>query len=205
MGKHTDGVRQSLLVLRAQAGDRAALSELLAAAQERLYRVILRVLGRRTDAEDALQDVLVIVCRKLTWLSTPELFDAWSYRIATREAVRRGQRLRQEQVRLGAFALDWSASGGTTATALQAIGDTEEGAALRDDLAPLIEQLSPNSRAVIVLHYYEKLALREVAEILALPIGTVKSRLADALRRLRIDVTQQERLEKNGDGNERRA
>ena len=74
-------------VLRAQCDDREALELLLRSVQPSLHRYLCGVSGS-SAADDVLQEVLIIVCRKLRWLHTPELFRPWAYRIASRAAFR---------------------------------------------------------------------------------------------------------------------
>lgn len=155
------------LVLRAQSGDRTALDELLRLAQGPLYRYLSSVLGDPNSAEDVLQETLLRIARKLRWLSDAGVFRAWAFRIASREAQRHFAKRRifepiEEDV----------------AMVEPTLVDAEE-------LRGAIEHLSPASRAVVVLHYLEELPLAEVADILEIPLGTVKSRLGYGLRQLR--------------------
>jgi RNA polymerase sigma-70 factor (ECF subfamily) len=169
------------LVLLAQAGDRAALGELFLYVQAPLHAYLARVLCDDHLAEDVLQDVFVIVWRKLWWLREPELFRPWVYRIASREAFRR---LRKERF--------WVRLRGEPRLAALPAAEPPETIprewleALPDRLAAL----TPASRAVLLLHYLEGLTLDEVAAVLALPAGTVKSRLAYGLAALRRQFTQ---------------
>lgn len=165
--------QEIFLVLRAQAGDREALDELFKLVQEPLYRYIVSLVGSRTLAEDILQEVFILIYRKLTWLREPELFRPWAYRIATREAFRQLKHERR-----------WIDSS-VDETVLE-----ELPAPMRDSLAPelvsqLVEQVSPASRAVIVLHYLHDMQLDEIADVLGIALGTVKSRLAYGLGSLR--------------------
>jgi RNA polymerase sigma-70 factor (ECF subfamily) len=164
-------------VLLAQSGDRQALETLLAAVQGPLHGYLRRLLDDAHHAEDVLQDVLVLICRKLIWLREPEVFRPWAYRIASRAALRalkrRGGRER-------------------AATAAELLGITAPeppGGAYPpewiDRLPELIGTLSPASRAVLILHYSEGLSLDEIAAVLEIPRGTVKSRLAYGLSVLR--------------------
>ena len=73
--------------MRAQCQDREALELLLRSVQPALRRYVGGLTGA-DDADDVLQDVLVIVSRKLYWLEQPELFRAWAFRIASRAAFR---------------------------------------------------------------------------------------------------------------------
>jgi RNA polymerase sigma-70 factor (ECF subfamily) len=169
-------VEDVLLVLRAQSGDREALDALLRQMQGPLFRCIRGIVGHRELAEDVLQEVFVILCHKLVWLREPRLFRAWSYRIASREALRRLKRER----RLGAPADEG---------ALALLPDPQVPDPVRRELAArlpaLVTRVAPACRPVLALHYLEELTLPAVADILGLPLGTVKSRLAYGLRQLR--------------------
>ena len=81
-------------VLRAQCGDRDALELVLRAVQPPLRRYISGLVGA-DDADDILQDVLLIVSRKLYWLEQPDLCRAWAFRIASRAAFRHMKKARR--------------------------------------------------------------------------------------------------------------
>jgi len=173
-----DGVgRESFLVLRAQSGDREALDALLSSVQEPLYRYALSLVGERHLAEDVLQETFIRVYRKLGWLREPRLFRAWAYRVASREAFRH---LRRER---GRAAQAWDEEELKAAAAPPAREELEPEllARLRDSVA----ELSPASRAVIILYYLHEMSLEETAAVLDLPLGTVKSRLSYGLGALR--------------------
>jgi RNA polymerase sigma-70 factor (ECF subfamily) len=160
-------------VIRAQCGDRDALERLLRGVQPSLDRYVRRLVGS-TQADDVVQDVLVTIARKLTWLAEPRLFRAWMFRIASRAAFahlrrerRRGEQPLDDELLEGAAALEPPPS--------------EE--LLRELLES--DRLTPASRAVLALHFQEELPLAEVAAILEIPLGTVKSRLAFGLKALR--------------------
>lgn len=162
-----------MLVLLAQQGDRDALDSLLASVQPRLFRYVRGILGNDSPAaEDVLQEALLRIARKLGWLTEPRAFDAWSYRIASNEANRALKRSR----RLGR------------------LEDLDDAPPLPEPMVPrldaaeldaMIGALSPASRAVVLLHYQEERPLEEIAAILSIPLGTVKSRLAYGLKSLR--------------------
>jgi RNA polymerase sigma-70 factor, ECF subfamily len=162
--------------------DREALEHLLRSIQGSLRRYISGVIGR-SDADDVLQDVLVILCRKLKSLHTAELFRPWAYRIASRQAFRHLKNKRR-----------WP-DGTTEALALDAMPaqNIRPSTELLRELLSLDELSAPN-RAVLALHFQEELTLVEVAAILELPLGTVKSRLAYGLSAIRKHLS-----EKRGD------
>ncbi|MEK7833238.1 MAG: sigma-70 family RNA polymerase sigma factor [Acidobacteriota bacterium] len=171
--------QEIFLVLRAQAGDREALDELFQLVQEPLYRYIVNLIGSRTLAEDALQEVFILIYRKLRWLREPELFRPWAYRIATREAFKLMKRERR-----------WSDSS-VDETVLEDLPTPVRDALTPELVSQLVEQVSPASRVVIVLHYLHEMQLDEVADVLGLALGTVKSRLAYGLGSLRKLMTNQ--------------
>jgi RNA polymerase sigma-70 factor, ECF subfamily len=164
-------------VLRAQTGDREALNALLQAVQEPLYRYALSLVGQPPLAEDILQNAFLRIYQNLKALREPELFRPWAYRITHREALKvlKRERIWTEQIR-----------DETLLESLPAQPVTTELTTWETELLPeLIAQLSPASRAVIVLHYLHDQTLDEIAAALELPIGTVKSRLAYGLSSLR--------------------
>ncbi len=164
-------------VLRAQCNDRQALELLLRSVQPALHRYVSGLVGS-LYADDVLQDVLIIICRKLSWLRKPELFRAWAYRIASRAAF---HHLRKEKRRPDGLRDDTVPAEELASTITQAPAELLQ-SLLETDCVP------PASRAVLILHFQQELTLQEVAAVLAVPLGTVKSRLASGLAALRSQV-----------------
>ena len=162
-------------VLRAQSGDRDALNRLLASAQQPLQRYIFNLVQNQALSEDILQEVFLIIYRKLRWLDEPRLFHAWAYRIAARESWKQLQRERKRS--------------GANETDLDSIPSTplnfEWNSVARERIPEMLSRVSPASRVVLVLHFLEEMKLAEVASVLDISIGTVKSRLAYGLATLR--------------------
>ena len=178
----TSREQEAWWVLRAQSGDAEALDELLKAVQEPLYRYVYRLVGERAAAEDILQEAFIHIYRKLGWLREPELFRPWAYRIASREAFRRLKRERRWAARLGEEAVPESVPESA------AVGEFDAG--LVEQLPRHLARVSPASRAVLILHYFHEMPLGEVADVLGIALGTVKSRLAyglDSLRRAMVE------------------
>jgi RNA polymerase sigma-70 factor (ECF subfamily) len=166
--------RQELLwVLRAQSGDRQALERLLGGLLPALRRYLASIVGP-ADADDVAQEVMLQVYRKLGGLEVPEAFRAWWLRIASRAAFRHLRRTRRWRESL------------RDDDALASLPAREPPPA-PDLLARLgtIDGVSAASRAVLALHFQEQLSLPAVAAVLAIPLGTVKSRLASGLASLR--------------------
>lgn len=167
----------TLLVARAQSGDRGALDRLLRDHQAPLYRHVRTITRDGDVAFDALQNSLLLIARRLGSLRDPRWFKAWAYRIATREGVRmakRETRLRglQEEAAL--------------AEPPEALLPEEpfDASAMRD-CADRVAELPPACQIVLRLHYFEDMTFVEIAEALEIPVGTAKSRLAYGLARLR--------------------
>jgi RNA polymerase sigma-70 factor (ECF subfamily) len=164
--------QQRRLVLRAQSGDREAFDALLRYITPPLLRYVTRVAGDPALAEDAVQETLVAIVRKIGWLSDPSLFRAWSYRIASRETFR-ALKKRKRYVEVADEEVRW---------------DEPPDPWQRERLLASLDRLSPASRAVITLHYLEEMPLSEIAAVLDLAPGTVKSRLAYGLAQLRKEI-----------------
>jgi len=168
--------RETRLVLLAQSGDRAALEELFESVQNPLGRYVRAATADPALAEDVLQEVFILIYRKLYWLRDPELLRPWAYRIASREVVRQLKRRRRwpEQV---------DEDSPPEQIAFEPPDAHDSG--LTERLPELLSRVSPASRMVLVLHYLDEMPLAEVADVLGLPLGTTKSRLAYGLAALR--------------------
>jgi RNA polymerase sigma factor (sigma-70 family) len=163
----------SELVIRAQGGDEAAFAAITAASYGRLQQVAYRILRDRHLAEDATQQALVNVWRKLPTLKDPAKFEAWSYRFlvnaCSAEARRDGRSPRDLP-----FARELVAS------------DDVNVVLDRDQLERGFERLTVDQRAVVVLHHYLDLTLDDTAAALGISVGTVNSRLGRAMAKLRL-------------------
>lgn len=159
--------------MRAQCDDREALECLLRSVQPSLRRFASGVVGV-SQADDVLQDVFVIVCRRLKSLHAPELFRPWVYRITSREAFRHLKKVR----RWAEHTLETPELDDLPAQIVRPPAE------LLAELLSL-DEVSAASRAVLALHFQEELTLAEVAAILELPLGTVKSRLSYGLNAIR--------------------
>ena len=162
------------LVIRAQHGDEEAFASLAVAAGDRLHAVAHRILRDIELAEDATQQALLTIWRDLPTLRDPARFDAWSYRLLVRACYAEGRRTKVWAPNLRLMPVDEPAE----AVGLSAVVD-------RDQLERGFRRLSIDHRAVVVLHHYVDLPLDQVAEVLGVPIGTVRSRLFHAMRGLR--------------------
>ncbi len=167
---------QTLLVLLAQSGDRTALEQLLRDAYAPLRRYITHLAGSDL-ADDILQETSLQIFRKLPFLREPAVFRPWTFRIASRIAFSHLKQARRWQ------ALDDAPTEHLTTFAASLGEPPDEG------FLTLLDQVSPASRAVLLLRYQHDLTLEETAAILEIPIGTAKSRLHYGVTTLRKYLT----------------
>jgi RNA polymerase sigma-70 factor (ECF subfamily) len=152
---------------------------------DRLYRMAGLILADAADAEDVVQDALAHAWERFDDLREPDRFRAWLDRIVVnrcRDRLRRRGRIRF-------VALD--------DTADPPAGDPFQSFLDRDSLLSGLRRLEPDERIAVVLRYWGDLPLEAIAERMGWPLGTVKSRLHRALRRLRtaLDDDRQEAAE----------
>jgi RNA polymerase sigma-70 factor (ECF subfamily) len=159
---------EALWVLRAQCGDREALERLLVEVQPALRRYLVSLVGA-AEAEDLAQEALLQIYRKLAWLRAPELFRPWAVSDRQPPGVPASEKKAPAASGSGRAGArdDFAAAEPPTASELAAI--------------PAIAGVSPASRAVLHLHFQHDLTLAEVAVVLDIPLGTVRSRLAYGL------------------------
>lgn len=165
------------LAARAQLGDRPALEKLLRTLAPGLRHHLQILLHESSDADDALQETLWLMARRLGALRDASLVRSWAYRIATREAMHLLRRARrhdtEELMDVDAVVTEES--------------EHEPSLAAADvDVLAHLDRLPTKARVVIRLRFVDELSQQEIAEALEIPLGTVKSRLAYGLERLRV-------------------
>jgi RNA polymerase sigma-70 factor, ECF subfamily len=176
--KESETEDQTLLVLLAQTGDRSALEQLLHDAYSPLRRYITGLAGADL-ADDILQETSLQICRKLSFLREPAVFRAWTFRIASRIAFSHLKHARRW------YPLDDLPPEHLT-TLNPGLGEPPD-----EGFLTLLDQVSPASRAVLLLRYQQDLTLEESAAILEIPIGTAKSRLHYGVSTLRKYLTSE--------------
>ena len=178
-----DGDVDRDLVGSAQRGDRSAFVDLINPRVDRLFAIAQRILRDVDRAEDALQDALVIAWRDVRALRDPDRFDAWIHRVVVRECIDHATRERRRVANLRVLPVDGPAAPDDLLT----LAD-------RDQLERGFRRLSPEQRAILVLHHYEGYTPSEIAEVLGIPPGTARSRLHHAHRAMRAALDADARL-----------
>jgi RNA polymerase sigma-70 factor (ECF subfamily) len=160
------------LVCKTLQGDRNAFQGLYERYKDKVFATVFRIVGNHEEAVDVAQDVFIKVYRDLGSFKFESKFSTWLYRIAVNfsinkvhEAERHG-RIHQKLAR-----------------------ETESGRAERDipreKIQSTVDRLNPKLRTVIVLRYLQDLSYDEIADVLDISVGTVKSRLHLAHNALR--------------------
>lgn len=162
------------LVERAREGDEVAFTELLDLDGDRCYAIAYRILRDVERAQDAVQQAFLLAWREIPRLRDPERFEVWLHRLVVNACYEEFRRYRRWTANVRALPVD--GPGGSDETV--SIGD-------RDALERAFKALSPDHRAVAVLHHHAGMPLASIAEVVGVPVGTVKSRLHYATRMLR--------------------
>lgn len=155
---------QQDLVARAKDGEEAAFAQLAGSSVDRLFSIAFRILRDVDAANDAAQEALVKIWRELPALRDVERFDAWSYRILVNACYAESRRLRRPPP------AGLAMSPSDDEDAIGAVAD-------RDQLERGFHRLPAEQRAALVMQHYLDLSLADIAEVLGVPVGTVRSRL----------------------------
>jgi RNA polymerase sigma-70 factor (ECF subfamily) len=177
---------EAVFVAELQAGSEEAFCYLLGVYQNPVFNLILHIVENPADAPDVLQDVFVKIFRKVNQFQGESSLKTWIYRIAVHEASnhRRGwlRRLRWEPVSLDDELVKTPVARSTYDTPYELFEKGERQLLVRRALG----SLAPPYRAVVVLREIEEMSYEEIAQVLGVAEGTVKSRLQrgrDLLRR----------------------
>jgi RNA polymerase sigma-70 factor, ECF subfamily len=177
---------EAALVGELQSGSEEAFAYLLGVYQNPVYDLISHILENRSDAADVLQEVFVKIFRKIGQFNGDSSLRTWIYRIAVHEACnhRRGwlRRFRREPYSIDGVKTEPSTSQSRNDTPYHALELAERRERVRRALASLAQPY----RTVVVLREIEGLSYEEIAQVLGVAEGTVKSRLMrgrDLLRR----------------------
>jgi RNA polymerase sigma-70 factor (ECF subfamily) len=178
------------LVERAAQGDQTAFADLATQHVDRCYAIAYRIVRDTDRAQDVAQQALLSAWRDLATLRDPDRFDAWLYRIVVHACYVEGRSQRR-----------WTARVRTLSIVPPTTPDHATSVVDRDALEHAFRLLTPEQRAVVVLHHHLGYPLTEIAATLGIPEGTARSRLHYAVRQLRVAldadapsaITRQER------------
>ncbi len=184
---------------RCQEGHLEEFGDLVSRYQSRLYSMAYRMLHNHEEAEDVVQETFLNVYRALASFKG-DRFSPWIYKIASNLCLDYLRRRRPGNVSLDAPVgpdgdIPREIADGTRLPEEAALAE-----ALGLDVQRAIDTLPPKYRSVVVLRHVEDLAYEEIAEILVLPLGTVKTRLFRAREMLRVRLSDKPPPGDNGTG-----
>jgi RNA polymerase sigma-70 factor (ECF subfamily) len=168
---------ETYLVACARLGDRAAQEQLVTRYQKKFLGHAYRLLGDAEQARDAVQEGWADILRGLQRLQDESAFSAWAFRIITRKCAKQISGSQKDRAIFRPMPDDPPAD--------PAISGDVEWAADRRRLHEALAKLPAAHRAAIALFYLEEMSVAEVAVVLEIPLGTVKSRLMHARKKLR--------------------
>jgi RNA polymerase sigma-70 factor (ECF subfamily) len=166
------------------AGDRAAYGQLVQKYQDRLFNTLFHALGSREEAEDVVQDAFVQAYVKLENFQRTSAFYTWLYRIAFNVSVSRRRRKRPE-ISVERTRDQTGAEPVSLSEEVSASLEREEGA---QQVHAALAQLSEEHRKILVLREMEGCCYESIADMLDLPVGTVRSRLHRARLQLKDEL-----------------
>lgn len=163
-------MNELLLISRARGGDREAFGELVEQYRDNVYRLAYRMCGNAYDADEAAQEAFVAAWRALPNFRGDAKFSTWLYRLTTNAAIDVMRREKRHQTMGDGEMIDLADDADSPQ---ETVERTEQQEAVQKALATLSEEY----REVLLLRYMEELDYAEIAEVLQLPSGTVKSRI----------------------------
>jgi RNA polymerase sigma factor (sigma-70 family) len=184
MRKSRDQIYDELLVLKCQADDKAAFEELVERWNKRLWHYAYKVTGSDSVAWDIVQETWVGIIKGIRKLADVAVFPGWAFRILNNKCA---DWLRKQHLQ---YKLDSELSKRTQNESDVRQNSNEKA----DSLRAAVTKLRTDQRALLMLHYHEDFDIGQIAEILSVPEGTVKSRLHRTVNELRQLVEQ----DKNG-------
>jgi RNA polymerase sigma-70 factor (ECF subfamily) len=181
------------LFAAARKGDEHAFAQLMQRYERPLYNFLLKFVGKPGMAEDVFQDTFLQVYQSSGTFEEGRLFRPWLYTIAAnkaRDALRSRSRKRTVQITSSSDEVDasqlWDALLQDTTSPLDVLDQTQEAQRVRNTVAKMPDTL----REILVLAYFKHLSYKELAEVLDIPLGTVKSRLHAAVARFARDYRE---------------
>lgn len=182
-------------------GDQRAFRELVDRYKKKVYYLALDMSGNPVDAEDISQDVFLKVYRSFKTFRKGARLGSWLYRVTYNASIDHLRRKGAAPEPVGDDALERLAGGGSGFSQAPPPDPAEmaEAGQVQERIARALAAVSPQERAVFVLRHYEDLMLKDIAESLGLSIGSVKSYLFRAVRKLQKELRRSDLAAEHGD------
>ena len=181
---------EARLVKRAKQGDMRAFEELILQHEKIVYNVALRMMNHSEDAKDISQEVFLKAYRNIGNFDERSQFSTWIYRITANTCIDEMRKRRGRQ----SFSLEEELENeeGSMQRQVADEGETPEESMLRaeqkSEILQALESLSPEHKAAVILRDIKGLSYEEIAEILELTLGTVKSRISRGRNQLKQEI-----------------
>lgn len=172
----------SKLISNAICGDNAAFEELYQLTHKTAYHTASLLLKNHDDIEDVLQNTYIKAYQKLPELKNPESFEGWIKSIVENEC--KNYIKKEKRVSAPIIFLKDKAEEHSEEWKQPIPQEYMERKELRKSVSDILDKLSPEVRACIILFHYEEKSLNEISEILNIPLGTVKSRLHNGRKQI---------------------
>ena len=185
------------LVASWQRGDEAAFEDLIRRHEQRVFRLLVRMLGNREEAEDVAQETFLSLHRHGRRFRKEARFSTFVYRVAVNAALNRRRTLGRRRARVAKLA-ERQAAGDDVPSAPRDPESTAMGREASERVRQALDALVPRLRVPLVLYDLEGLGYAEVARVLDLAEGTVKSRIHRARRALREELRDVLREKREG-------
>ncbi len=183
-GDYLEGDPDGDLVTRWKAGDESAFESLIRRHEGRVFGLLMRMLGNREDAEDVAQETFISLHRHGHRFRHDARFSTFVYRVAANAALNRRRTLGRKNARIRKLQTR-QAAGDDLPTTPRDPESATFGVEVQVRVQDALLQLPPDLRAATVLYDIEGLSYREIAAVLEIPEGTVKSRIHRARSALR--------------------
>lgn len=182
---------EQALVDRFCSGDSSAFQELVERHKKKVYYVAYDITGDHHEAEDISQEVFIKMFRSLKTFRRDAKMSSWLYQIAVNSSIdflrRKSPKHQKLMVRLDKASIKDNPTGsGITVLDPE---QSAEASILQSHISQALQRISPRERSVFVMRHYNDLKMVEIAEILKISVGTVKSLLFRAIKKLRKELS----------------
>jgi len=185
------------LLQRWQSGDEGAFEDLVRRHERRVFRLLLRMLGNREEAEDVTQEAFLSLHRHGHRFRREARFSTFVYRVASNAALNRRRTLGRNRSRIDELEVRQQAGFGLPSRPRDP-EDAAVGSEAQERVQAALLDLPPDLRVAVVLYDIEGQSYQEVARVLGIPEGTVKSRIHRARSALRDNLRSYVRAEREG-------
>jgi RNA polymerase sigma-70 factor (ECF subfamily) len=185
------------LITECREGNTAAFGELVSRYQDRLFNTVLRLVDNAEDARDVVQEAFLHAYQSLNSFKGDSLFFTWIYRIAVNTAIS-ARRKQRHVLRIQPGGEEKNTIDPLDPSETNRPGHQIEMAEEERQVQEALRKLSTEHRAVLVMKDMEGMKYEEIAEVLGVPVGTIRSRLHRARLEIRDLLLQQENPEAHG-------